>query len=232
MDATTIILGIVLIILLYILYKYLTTDKALLQEYVHLMQEDLKPITDLDKPKTPRYAFGFWIYVNTWDSSQDKIIFIRERNMACYLDSQTASLSVRVETGESTTTTSKVIQLSDNFPMQKWVHCIISVDNEYVDCYLDGKLIRSARVYTPGTGNSKALIPTIPPDNSVPITLGGNGFDAYVSKFKRWLYPINPQTAYDEYMKGNGQSSFGLPSYGLDLTVLKDNEVYKELSVF
>ena len=49
----TIILGIVLIILLYILYKYLTTDKALLQEYVHLMQDDLKPITDLGKPKTP-----------------------------------------------------------------------------------------------------------------------------------------------------------------------------------
>lgn len=233
MDATTIILGIVLIILLYILYKYLTTDKALLQEYVHLMQDDLKPITDLEKPKTPRYAYGFWIYVNTWDSSQDKIIFIREGNMSCYLDSNTASLSLRIMTGTSAAGgTSQVIQMSDNFPMQKWVHCIVSVDNEYVDCYLDGKLIRSSRVYSPGGGSTPALIPSIPPDNSIPVNLGGNSFDAYVSKFKRWLYPINPQTAYDEYMKGNGQSSFGLPSYGLDLTVLKDNEVYKELSVF
>lgn len=232
MDATTIILGIVLIILLYILYKYLTTDKALLQEYVHLMSDELKPITDLEKPKTPRYAYGFWIYVNTWDSSQEKIVFIREGNMSVFLDSNTASLTVRIKTGESNSTTNKTIQMSDNFPMQKWVHCIVSVDNEYVDCYLDGKLVRSARVYTPGGDGSPAQIPSIPPDNSVPITLGGNGFDAYVSRFKRWLYPINPQTAYDEYMKGNGQSSFGLPSYGLDLTVLKDNEVYKELSVF
>jgi hypothetical protein len=34
-------------------------------------------------------------------------------------------------------------------------------------------------------------------------------------------------------MEGNGQGGFaGIPVYGLDLKVLKDNELYKEINVF
>jgi hypothetical protein len=230
MDGTTIILGVVLLILLYILYKYLTTDTSLLQEYVYL-NTTLEPITDLEKPQTPRYAYGFWIYVNTWDSSISKTIFERDNNLKVELDANTASCMVSMATGSDATTVNQ-IQLTDNFPLQKWVHIIVSVDNEFVDCYVDGKLVRSARVYTPGTSGTSAAIPSIPPDNSTPVKLGPTEFDAYVAKFKRWIYPINPQTAYGEYMKGNGQGWAGLPNFGLDMTVMKDNEIYKEVSVF
>lgn len=235
MDVTTIILGIVLIVLLYILYQYLTTDKALLQDYVHLQSGGKEPITDLEKPTTTRYAYGFWIYVNTWDMSNEKIVFSRDKNIEVYLSKTTASMTVKMYTGPNGST-SENIQMSDNFPLQKWVHVIVSVDNEYIDCYLDGKLVRSSKIYTPPPADSSSLptIPREPSGNDVPIILGpSGGFDAYVARFKRWIYPINPQTAYDEYMKGNGQNSWtGLPNYGLDLKVLKDNEVYKELSVF
>ena len=231
MDATTIILGVVLLILLYILYKYLTTDKALLQEYISLNQT-LEPITDLEKPQTPRYAYGFWIYVNQWDSSTNKVVFARDKNLQVSLDSNTASCIVTIQTGTDATIPS-TIQLTDNFPLQKWVHVIVSVDNEFVDCYVDGKLVRSARVYTPGSGSgAPAMTPSIPPDNSVPVILAPTAFDAYVAKFKRWIYPINPQTAYSEYMKGNGQGWPGMPNFGLDMKVMKDNELYKEITVF
>ena len=233
MDVTTIILGIVLVVLLYILYQYLTTDKALLQEYVHLQSGGLQPITDLEKPQTPRYAYGFWIYVNTWDISNEKVVFARAGNIKVYLSKTTASMTVKLNTGASGSSDA-VIQMSDNFPLQKWVHVIVSVDNEFVDCYLDGKLVRSSKIYTPGVDGGQPIVPTSPPGNDVPVQLGpSGGFDAYVARFKRWIYPINPQTAYDEYMKGNGQNNWsGLPNYGLDLKVLKDNEVYKELTVF
>ena len=49
---------------------------------------------------------------------------------------------------------------------------------------------------------------------------------------KRWVYPINPQTAYSEYMKGTGQGWPGMPNFGLDMKVMKDNELYKEITVF
>ncbi len=231
MDATTIILGIVLLILLYILYKYMTTDNSLLQEYVSLTATQV-PITALEKPQTPRYAYGFWIYVNEWDAQAgNKVIFSRPGNMEVELDANTASCTVSIKTG-STAVTDQAIQITDNFPLQKWVHIIVSVDNEFVDCYVDGKLVRSARVYTPATDSDSALIPSIPPDSSVGVQLAPQPFNAYVAKFKRWVYPINPQTAYSEYMAGNGQGWPGMPAFGLDLKLMKDNELYKEVSVF
>lgn len=231
MDATTIILGIVLLILLYILYKYMTTDTALLQEYVTLNTDaGLQPITGLEKPQTPRYAYGLWLYVNQWDSSTTKTIFEREKNIKLELDAMTASAIVTIKTGNDGASEKK-IQLTDNFPLQKWIHIIVSVDNEFVDCYIDGKLVRSARVYTPA-GTGAAELPTIPPDGSEPVKLGETKLDAYAAKFKRWVYPINPQTAYSEYMKGNGQGWPGMPNFGLDMTIMKDNETYKEFSVF
>ena len=227
MDPTFIILGVILIVLLYILYMYIRTDKELLQEYVHL-DNNLEPITDLEKPESSRYAYGFWIYVNTWDSSTQKTIIEIENSMKVYLDAQTASLMVDIPTGEGS---SEPIQVTNNFPLQKWAHVIVSVDNEFIDCYLDGKLVRSARIYTPGQDGSAAIKPLIP-SSSAKLMFGSN-FDAYMSRLKRWTYPINPQKAYDEYMKGNGQGNFaGVPVYGLDLKVLKDNELYKEINVF
>jgi len=225
MDPTFIILGVILVVLLYILFVYLSTDKELLQEYVHL-DDNLNPITELEKPESSRYAYGFWIYVNTWDSSIEKTIIQIPSNLKIYLDANTASLKVNVDT---TSGTQKNIRVTDNFPLQKWTHVIVSVDNEFVDCYIDGKLVRSSRIYEGSSGNaSKPLIPT----ESSEIQFGTQ-FDAYLSRLKRWTYPVNPQKAYDEYMKGNGQGGFaGIPTYGLDLKVIKDNELYKEINVF
>ena len=119
----------------------------------------------------------------------------------------------------------------NNIPLQKWCNIIVTTTTRAVDTYIDGKLVRSARVYTPA-GTGAAELPTIPPDGSEPVKLGETKLDAYAAKFKRWVYPINPQTAYSEYMKGNGQGWPGMPNFGLDMTIMKDNETYKEFSVF
>lgn len=226
MDPTFIILGVILVVLLYILYVYIRTDKEMLQEYVHL-ENNLEPITELEKPETARYAYGFWIYVNTWDASSKKSIIKILNNLEVFLDQSTASLMVGIDTGEGNISN---IQVSNNFPLQKWAHVIVSVDNEYIDTYLDGKLVRSSRIYIPGSDGTPAVKPLIPTEGA---SLEFGKGDIYLSKLKRYTYPINPQKAYDEYMAGNGQSGFaGVPVYGLDLKVLKDNELYKEINVF
>ena len=38
--------------------------------------------------------------------------------------------------------------ITDNFPLQKWVCIGLSVDSQFVDGYIDGKLIRSQRFKT------------------------------------------------------------------------------------
>jgi hypothetical protein len=175
--------------------------------------------------------------------------------------------------------------ITDNFPLQKWVYIIISVDNQYVDAYLDGKLIQSHRFYIPQTsamGSTAAAPPIIPkipppcaaptviplpgvtPQTSIYMYLGNSdtanpytyqmtvvvgstpgtstvkpvtfqGFDAYVSKFKRWdSGPVDPQTAWSAYMEGNGTNPIlgALGNYGASISVLKNNVENSKLVLF
>ena len=63
---------------------------------------------------------------------------------------------------------------------------------------------------------------------------GGNTFDAYVSKFQHWSEPVDPQIVWSEYMSGNGQSSVTnfISSYGIDLSIIKDNIEQSKYSIF
>jgi hypothetical protein len=53
----------------------------------------------------------------------------------------------------------------------------------------------------------------------------GSGWSANALIFTRWTTPVDPQTAWDWYMKGNGKSKFTslFSSYGINYSVLKDN---------
>ena len=236
MNWTLVILGVILLIVIYILYKVIKEKGKTVANKIDLtVTNDKLSMSKLETPNSSRYYLMTWIFVEQKVSQNDTMIKIQDSS-----DSTKVKLSIELDTSSTlkytisdnnvTQTTTHTIM--ENFPLQKWVHIIVSVDNEFVDCYVDGKLVRSARVYTPGSGSAPAAIPSIPPDNSVPVLLAPVKFDAYVAKFKRWIYPINPQTAYSEYMKGNGQGWPGMPNFGLDMTVMKDNEIYKEITVF
>ena len=62
------------------------------------------------------------------------------------------------------------------------------------------------------------------------ILTSDSQFNAYAARFKRWTHPINPQTVYDEYMKGNGQGSM-IGAYGVDVSILKDNIEERKFSL-
>jgi hypothetical protein len=48
--------------------------------------------------------------------------------------------------------------------------------------------------------------------------------DIYVSLFMRWSSPMDPQTAWNTYMSGNGQSTASQwTAYGVDLSLLKNS---------
>jgi hypothetical protein len=131
-----------------------------------------------------------------------------------------------------TSGTDKTITITDNFPIQKWTHVIVSLDNQFMDIYLDGKLVMSQRLFTPpSVTGAAAAQPKTPPDNPAPIYLGNSGstaftpFDAYIATFIRWTKPMDPQLAWNTYMSGNGGNSITnmFSSYNLNLSVLKNN---------
>ena len=223
MNTVAIILAIVVVLLFYILYKYFMLKSTELTKSASLNASNPAiPITN--SPSSLRYAYGIWIYVNSWNTGVSKTIFSRDKNIKLYLESTAPVLKCDITMNGGST---KTLEITDNFPLQKWAHVVVSVDNQYVDAYLDGKLIKSGRMVD---GQNSPATPTTPSM----IIGGGTTFDAYVSKFQHWTEPIDPQSVWSEYMSGNGQArltSF-ISSYGIDLSIIKDNIEQTKYSIF
>jgi hypothetical protein len=138
--------------------------------------------------------------------------------------------------------------------MQKWCFIVLSVDSNFLDCYLDGKLILSQKLYATVTQQGSKtpinVFPAVPPDvpssatAGAAIVLGGydtggtnskiyyTNFDAAINKFYRWPNAVNPQTVWDTYMMGNGSTFSGLSSFNAQLNILRNNAAYTSLSLF
>lgn len=225
MDFTTIILGIIVIILIYLLYVFFVQNSSTLVTTANLNSTN-PPITSLASGSSTRYAYGIWIYINTWSNGQ-KVIFQRDGNIKLYLDQTTPTLYTDITVIDPSGGNPKQnqIKITDNFPVQKWVYVILSCDNTTIDCYLDGKLVNS--VLLPSFPNSPGT-----PANS-PMKMG-TGVDAYVSGFQSWGSPLGPQEAWNSYMSGNGTSSVSrfFSSYAVNISVSKDNVEQNKYRIF
>ena len=217
MDYTIFILAIIVFILIYVLYVYFVQKSTTLTTTASL--KSVNPaITALANPQSTRYAYGIWVYINTWDTTSEKTIFSRANNIKIYLDATKPSLYCKIEPNTA-------FMITDNFPVQKWVYLVISVDNQFVDAYLDGKLVNSTKVVqfpaAPGTAAAQ------------PVVLG-SGFDAFIAGFKNWGSPLGPQDVWNNYMSGNGGSVFSrfFSTYSANVSVLKDNVEQSKINLF
>ena len=215
MNYSLVIIGVLIIVILYLLYLYLFDTSNELKDFVKI---DKQVSVDVNSPSSTRYAYGIWIYVGEWNSSAIKPIYSHgddgQGNMnggELYLEQLTPTLKYKDTNGNE-------VSITDNFPIQKWTHILVSVDNTIGDFYLDGKLVRSADMGTGATPSASN------------VSLGAIS-NTHIAKFTRWTTPINPQAAYDVYMKGNGQTGM-LPAYGIDISVFKDNIEQSKFKLF
>ena len=244
MNLVIIILGIVIAILIYVLYRYFSVTSTTIQSSASL-KTPVTQITDIQNPTNTRYAYGIWVYINSWDINANKTIFSRKDNLKLYLDKSSPTLKLDMTMSNSTVATpvNETLTVTDNFPIQKWCHIIVSVDNQFVDVYMDGKLVKSKRFYTVTSSGTTSMgnMPKTPGDITVPVFLGNSdvsvqpfsSFDAYAAMFKRWTGPVDPQTAWSSYMDGNGGNSLSktLSSYGINVAILKDNVVQSKFAL-
>ena len=217
MEWTTIVLGIIIIILIYFLYVLFVSKSSVISKSANLKDGGNDPITTINSGQSTRYAYGVWVYVNTWDSTREKTIFSRKDNMRLYLAANEPSLycSVTCMAKDGSSLTEQDILITDNFSVQKWVYVVISADNTIIDAYLDGKLVNSTKLSTS---------PSQPQSATVAPVIYGTGWDCYVAGLQNWSAPIGPQEAWDNYMAGNSNAlSRFFGSYSLNLAVNKDN---------
>ena len=159
MQVTYIILGVILVILAYLVYSYLystVTTLATLQDCstgaITLSG------TTLANPTGIRFAYGVWIYVNSWqESSKLSVTNPPTTNLFYRTSTSSDTLHVGLLTGSPTltigfcpgndptvkpgTASSAASHVSNpttiitaNFPLQKWIYLTVSVDSgSYVD---------------------------------------------------------------------------------------------------
>ena len=153
MNTSVIILGVllILVIVFMIFRSYFSGETALKNQVSFKNQQPNIPHTQLSNSNSPYVTYSIWVFVNSWDTTREKLIFRRDNDVSLYLDSDEAKLVAfvgedlsSVQDGDyknfsSDTTTMNKITITNNFPVQKWVCILVSVDNNIVDIYLDGK---------------------------------------------------------------------------------------------
>ena len=225
MNPASIILGIIIVILIYVLYKYFTNDSTTLGSLIDLSTtRETNALITKDKIKnstSARYSYGIWLYVNTWETLNEKNVFYRKNgtdpniyDIRLYLDKSAPSLKC-----DFYTTKKETVTITNNFPIQKWTHVIISVDNQIVDTYLDGKLVLSTK------------LANLPVTSSADIAIGEKTTsDIFLSRINRCTYVMDPQSAWNNYLKGSGYSKSS--NFNLKLSVLQDEIEQAKFALF
>jgi hypothetical protein len=224
MNYYIIVLVIAIIVLLYILYRFFNNTGKALQANANLNTVNSTPISISDT--STRYAYGIWVYVNSWtNSNASKTIFHRNTSadpssstnkpsIHLYLDSNTPTLKLKIS--QNSTAAPTDITMTSNFPIQKWCYVCISVDGQYVDSYIDGKLVKSSLLNYPLTSIN----------STEKIYLGSSSTnDIYLAGFYHWINPLTPQEVWNNYLKGNGGNPISnlFASIGVGVTLFKNN---------
>jgi hypothetical protein len=223
MDTIVIVLIIIIVLLIFFLYRA-SSSKSSTNTVLNLNNTNTAVANaDLSSPASAKFSYECWMYVNTWTNNAEKTAYYAGTSttstdssnlLRLHLDKTTPTLYCKFNSSDSTNT-NPPITITTNFPIQKWVYVIISVDSQMVDCYLDGKLVKSHKLQ-------------YLPDTSGTYNINFGSFDAYLTGFKRNANAINPQTAWSNYMAGNGYSSGS--SYGVNIAITKDNVTMSQVS--
>lgn len=232
-----ILLLVIIIVLAYLIYRYYTSSTTTLTASIYLNSTDanaatksLIPAEKVANPKAANFSISYWIYVNSWNSNSKKYVFSCSppgNYLTMYFDENKPTLYAAITTGCKTHVPStETIKVTDSFPLQKWVYVILSVNSNFVDMYLDGRLINSYRMQ-----NSDLYLTCSSDKWGIQM---GSSFDAYVYNFVRDVKEMTPQTAMSNYYstapKANNSSIFG--NYNMNIDILKDGTVSSSLNVF
>ena len=131
----------------------------------------------------------------------------------------------------------------DDFPLQAWVNVSVSVHNQAIDLYINGKLVSSKFV--------NGLNVTFPQTEDTIVSLGNPwlvrdesdgdtdytnltmGFNGYTSKFSFYNDSLTPKQAYDIYKSGPGGSYLSemIGDRSVDINFKNGQEVTSTISI-
>ena len=223
-DLKQVALGIILLVVLYILYKIFSQKRPSLAS-ARKLDGSIHDFTDLSNPSSPNYYLLMWVYVKNFDHTEHQILYTLKSaatggtNILVLKLGTNGNLMYNVNNGSFN-------NIVNSFPLQKWTCVVLSVDgNKTVDSYLDGKLVKSKKETT-------ALTTTSSDSCILEGSIDENGNDIRVGTFQRIPQSMDPGTAWKKYEDGNGGNFMTkmFSNYGVSLRLNKDDTAHSSLS--
>jgi len=246
MEAKSILLFVVILILLYVVTSYVIKDVNTLTGLVDAKTSQTIQATDLAQSdtNTSNFTYSIWFYIDDWNYKygKEKIIFGRMTTdpidvtvtSPCPVVSLgliqnniiiTQTVYPGTDGGAKPNPQASMVHKCgvDNVPIQKWVNLFISVYGRSMDVYLDGKLVRTCVL--PGVAKIA---------NNAPIFITPmGGFSGFTARFQYWPESSDPQKAWDIYKKGYGGSLLGslFGKYTINISLMQGEEEVKSLKI-
>ena len=218
MNSKLVLAVIVILLLLYVIFKALTTNYSTLGT----MQKwnNVTTLTGSNLPSSfkANSAISVWFYIKKWVSGTNLVEF-KDSTAPIFrvlFKDNTNTIQIRPK-GDADT--SNVCEVAE-FPLQKWVNLIISFNGAAMDVYVDGKLVKSCVVNTGSRiGETKTIVLGHAP-SSADDDVG------FITNVKLKAAPIAPQEAWDIYSQGFGGSPWSdlLNKYKVKLSFIVDNQ--------
>tara|TARA_A100001011_G_C14305631_1_gene842975 strand:- start:1645 stop:2370 length:726 start_codon:yes stop_codon:yes gene_type:complete len=231
---------VIIVLLVYLInYLFFQQNKALSKCLPATKRQEIKAKKLKGSHNDNNYAYSIWFYVTDWQYrlTETKDLLVRGSmsghaspriTLAPYENNLTVSIStVQQKTNEVFNSVAGRPPHTDhkcsieNFPLQRWVNLIVSLNNRTLDLYLDGKLVRTCILPSPAKIHNNA---------PVLITPGG-GFKGYTSNLQFFANPLNPQQSFNIYRAGPNCGSDFFDKYKLKVTYLVDNKEEGEFTI-
>lgn len=228
MNYSVIILVCVVLLLLYILYKYVF-NRSLVKGLIKLDQEKMLTEDKLNNPKAKNYYYEFWTFINQVPTGKSPFIY-REGDIGIWLTAENQLVLVKNSPSGATTytPTDVLFTIIQPFPFQKWIHVTVNVINHgqtdnstTIECYINGKLVitkPNLAMYTPTPKGS--------------FYMGrASGLNGYITRIQRVPQNIAANEVWDHYVQGNGLTGISqfFAQYHIDMNVTKDQVLQRNV---
>ena len=183
------------------------------------------------QPGSTQYHYEGWLFIKTLPNSgtifQRQLNSISSTGLVLTGSKLTFSKSGTAPAAPSLMATpiTTIVEITDDFPIQKWVYFVLNVKDQIVECYLNGKLIKSQIIES----TSSDLTPSTRKD----LYLGDGSTEGYITKFKHGASVLTPDQVWKNYLAGNGLANFTnwLAGYNATFSLYTTTEEVKKYSL-
>jgi hypothetical protein len=225
MNSKLVLAVIVILLLLYVIFKALTTTYTTLGTMQKWSNKTTLQSSNLPSTFKANSAISIWFYIKKWVNGTDVVRFhntasgLTDANTIFRVLFKNSTNTIQIFPRSATSDSQYDCEISD-FPLQKWVNLIISFNGSAMDVYVDGKLMKSCVV---NTGSRIQETQSIVLGATPVISTDDVGF---ITNIKLKAAPIAPQEAWDIYSQGFGGSPWSdlLNKYKVKLSFIVDNQ--------